>query len=251
MQKILIANWKMSLDVEATLKLARDYKKEFKSLKGIELIVAPSAPLLFPVKSILEKTKISLAGQNVASFSAGAYTGEVSANMLNQIGCKYSLVGHSERRQHLAEVDKMIHQKVVQCYAAKLIPVLCVGESLKEKESGSRDSVIINQLHQALSDVESLPEQEIVIAYEPVWAIGTGVSVEQEDLIHVERIIKRALLNLFSESFYNDKVRLLYGGSVSSKNVNTFWGVEKLAGFLVATSSLNASEFLAIASSMK
>ena len=145
----------------------------------------------------------------------------------------------------------MIHKKVVQCYSAGLIPVLCVGESLKEKESGVRDSVIINQLHKALAKVDALPKAEIIIAYEPVWAIGTGLTVERDDLVHVERIIKRALSNLFSESFYNENVTLLYGGSVNSKNVENFWGVEKVSGFLVATSSLDAKEFLKIALSIK
>ncbi len=251
MKKFLIANWKMSLDVDKTLALAKDYKKHLKEIKGIDLIAAPSLPLIIPVKEIFQKTKISLSGQNVAAFSEGAYTGEISAKMLHQLGCKYSLVGHSERRQHLAEVDEMIHKKVVQCYAEDITPVLCVGESLKEKESGARDSVIINQLHKALSKVEALPGTEIIIAYEPVWAIGTGLAVEREDLIHVERIIKRALSNLFSENFYNDKVTLLYGGSVNSKNVENFWGVEKVSGFLVATASLNAEEFLKIALLMK
>ncbi|KKR08616.1 MAG: Triosephosphate isomerase [Parcubacteria group bacterium GW2011_GWC2_39_14] len=251
MKKILIANWKMNLDVEKTLQLARDYKKELKALSGIELIVAPSLPLLIPVEGIFAKTKIGLAGQNVAAFSTGSYTGEVSAAMLKQIGCKYSLVGHSERRQHVAEIDEMIHKKIVQCYAGGLIPVLCVGELLKDKENGQRDSVIINQLHQALAKVPDLPEKEIIIAYEPAWALGTGVSVEKEDLLHVERIIKRAISSLFSESFYNEKVRLLYGGSVNSKNVSNYWGIEKMSGFLVATASLDAEEFSKIALSMK
>jgi len=251
MQKILIANWKMNLDVEKSLNLAKQYKKNLRTLKGLELVVAPSIPLIIPIKDIFGSAKISLSGQNVAAFSEGAYTGEVSAKMLKQIGCGYSLVGHSERRQHLVEADEMIHKKIVQSYAAGITPVLCVGESLKEKESGGRDAVIINQLQRALSKVEALPDKEIIIAYEPVWAIGTGVSVEREDLIHVERIIKRALSSLYSENFYNEKVSLLYGGSVNSVNVSVFWGIDKLAGFLVGTSSLEANEFLKIAIQMK
>ncbi|KKQ79427.1 MAG: Triosephosphate isomerase [Parcubacteria group bacterium GW2011_GWC2_38_7] len=251
MQKILIANWKMNLDVTKTLQLARDYKKEFKLVKGVELVVAPSLPLLVSVENIFAGTKIGLAGQNVASYSEGSYTGEVSATMLKQIGCKYSLVGHSERRQHVAELDEMIHKKIVQCYSSGLIPVLCIGELLKDKESGQRDSVIINQLHKALADVDALPEKEIIIAYEPAWALGSGVPVQKEDLIQVERIIKRTISNLFSESFYNDKVRLLYGGSVDSKNVLDYWGIEKISGFLVATASLEATEFMNIALSIK
>jgi len=251
MSKLLIANWKMSLNASETEKLVLDYRKKLKTLKGVELVIAPSFPMISSVVSLLNKTKLSCAGQNVAGFSSGAYTGEVSAKMLEQLGCKYVLVGHSERRQYQMETDEMVHKKIVQCYEAALTPVLCIGETLKEKEGGKRDSVIINQLHKALSEVDAFPGKEIVIAYEPVWAIGTGNVVAREDLVHVERIIKRALANLFTENFYNNKVRLLYGGSVNSANVDTFWGVEKISGFLVATASLKVEEFLKIALSMK
>ena len=250
--KLLIANWKMYLNEKKTTTLVSEYIKKFKKLNKVKVIVAPSDLYLSGVSKKLGKTKIKLASQDVASQDKGAYTGEVSASMLHEIGCLYALVGHSERRK-MGETDEQINKKLVQCYHNRIIPILCLGENLEEKIAGQRASVLARQLRNAISKVDGLPENELIIAYEPVWAISSGRSkevkeiVSPEEMYTVSRIIKRDIASLYSEKFYNEKVKLLYGGSVNSIVAKEFWNVDVVGGLLVGGASLDAEEFYNIA----
>lgn len=242
MKKIIVANWKMNLSFQKTKQLAERYRK-IKIPKSVEIAVAPSFPFLFEVNRIVKHEGFKLASQNIAAQAEGAYTGEVSGSMLHEIGCQYVIVGHSERRLYVSESDEMINKKVNQCYHNNLIPILCVGESLQENKDGQRDSVLVKQIQRALDKVDGLPENQLVVAYEPVWAIGSGQYVEPEQMQEVQRVIKRAVVSLYSEKFYDEKVRLLYGGSVNSVNAKAFINQPGVDGLLVATASLEAEMF--------
>lgn len=249
--KKLIANWKMNLRSEEALKLAHEYKRVFSELQDkLEIVVAPSVIYMNEIRHVFSGTKIKLAGQNVAGESKGAYTGEISADMLRDAGCEYSIIGHSERRCLLREREKFIPDKLTQCYKTGIVPILCVGETLPEKMAGETDGVIVKQLHKALEKAQGLPENKLLVAYEPVWAIGTKNVVEIGDLQNVIRVIKRVISNLYSEKFFRENVEVIYGGSVDAVNVRNFLAIEYLNGFLVGTASLDAETFRKIASVM-
>lgn len=247
MKKMLIANWKMELTESATLDLTFHLKKRLKKISQVEIVIAPSFVYLKEVKNLLGKSNIALAAQTVAAQQKGKFTGEVSAEMLSEIGCQYAIVGHSERRLKLNETDEMINHKINQCYHAGIIPVLCIGESAEQKSSGQSDTVIVRQLHAALEKVDGLPENELVIAYEPVWAIGSGQFLPAEQIFPFQRTIKRTISSLYSEKFYDENVRLLYGGSVNSIIAKSYWASDFLDGILIGGASLDLEEMYNIA----
>lgn len=250
--KKLIANWKMNLNSEASLKLAHAYKAGLTDFQNkLEIIVAPSVIYLNDMRRAFSGTKLKLAGQNVASEARGSYTGEISAEMLKEYGAEFSIVGHSERRCILRERERFIPDKLTQCYKTGIVPILCVGETLPEKMAGETDGVIVKQLHKALEKATGLPENKLLVAYEPVWAVGTKNVVEIGDLQNVIRVIKRVIASFCSERFFRENVELIYGGSVDEVNVRNFLAIEYLNGFLVGTASLNAETFYKIASVMK
>ncbi len=237
----------MELDQGGTLELALELKKRLKKITAVEIALAPSLIYLQEVKNILVKSCIELAAQNVCLADKGKYTGEISALQLKSLGCKYAIVGHSERREKLNETDEMVNKKINQCYHAGLIPIVCIGETFEQKANGQSDSAIARQLQLALSKVSGLPENELVIAYEPVWAIGTGKYLETEQIYSCQRTIKRSISSLYSEKFYDENVRLLYGGSVNSIIAKGYWANEFLDGILVGGASLDSEDFYNIA----
>ena len=243
MKKIIIANWKMNLDDKETTNLAKEYYKNIKSKRNVEVVLAPSFPFLKDVKKVISGTSLILGSQDVAAQEKGAYTGEVSSKMLKDLGCKYVVVGHSERRQFMGETNETINKKLNQCFNMGLSPILCIGETLEENKDDKRDYVLVQQLQQALSKVNGLPENELVIAYEPVWAIGSGQYMEPKDMQLIQRVVKRVISSLYSEKFCNEKVRLIYGGSVNSINANDFLTQDNVFGLLVGIASLDAGVF--------
>ncbi|MBT7007451.1 triose-phosphate isomerase [Candidatus Falkowbacteria bacterium] len=249
MKKLLIANWKMYLKEKQTLDLIKKYKERLKKFSQLEIVVAPSDLYLIKSAELLKKTKLKLAAQNIAQIEEGALTGEVSAEMAHEIGCKYTIVGHSERRIHLNETDDQINKKINLAYNNGLTPILCIGETLKDKVDENRDTVLTVQLRNALSKVNGLPEKELLIAYEPVWAIGTGKTMEAEEMLTINRLIKRIISSLYSESFYENKVKLLYGGSINSINAKEFWLNEVVDGLLVGSASIDNEQTYNIAHS--
>jgi len=246
--KIIIANWKIKLDVPASLELAESYQKKFKQeITGKEVVACPSLVVLNEAGKIFQNSAVQLGAQNVFWEERGAYTGEVSVRMLEQTGCRYVIIGHSERRQYLLENYQMIHQKLKEVlYDSKLIPIVCSGETLKEKETGKRDYVIVDQLQQAFSGIQLLPKQQVIIAYEPVWAIGTGQVITPEDAENMHEIIHAAMVDLFGIDIINQQFRIVYGGSVESKNVGGFSKLDNIDGLLVGGASLEAEEFYRI-----
>ena len=196
---------------------------------------------------ILKGSQIKLGAQNVFWEEKGAYTGETSVSSLVEAGCQYVILGHSERRAYLLENYEMIHKKVVATLGTeKLIPIICIGESWKERKTDRRDFVLVEQLWQALSSIDVVGDQRIIIAYEPIWAIGTGTAVEPSEAEYAHKIIKLALNDMFGMQVVSKNFKVIYGGSISSKNVKGFVNLENMDGLLVGGASLKTDEFFKV-----
>ncbi len=246
-EKIIIANWKMKIGLADSLKLAKRLKTKFKSLKG-EFAVCPNFVSLLEVGQVLKGSGISLGAQDVYWEKNGAYTGEISPSMLNEAGCKYVIIGHSERRKFLMENYEMIHKelKAVMHYE-DLVPVVCIGENWDERKTDRRDYVLFDQLQQALSGVDIVGNQQIVVAYEPIWAIGSGTAIEPTEAEYAHKIIRLTLNDMFGMKIVNNNFKIIYGGSINSKNVKGFINLDNLDGLLVGGASLDADEFFKVA----
>jgi triosephosphate isomerase len=244
MKKIYIANWKMNLLKKDVIDFLKKIKK--RKYQSADLVLAPSFPYLNQVSDGLKNSAIKLAAQNVATQEKGAFTGEVSIKMLKDFGVRYVIIGHSERRQIFSETDSMINQKVKRVLETGMIPILCIGETQEEKNSGQRETVLVQQLRNSLSRVENLANKKVIIAYEPVWAIGTGNVVTESELDEAYRAIKRAISSLAGSNFFEEKVMFVYGGSVDEKNICDLKKIPYLQGFLVGGASLNVDRFLSL-----
>jgi len=246
-KKIIIANWKMNLSLAETMALAKKFKEEFFGFDQGEVAVCPSSLYLSEVAKALKGSKLKLGAQNVFWEDKGAYTGEISADMLTEIGCQYVIIGHSERRKYLFENYEMIHKKVrAVLETEKLIPVVCIGETIEEKESDKRDFVLVEQLQQALSGIDVFGDQQIIVAYEPIWAIGTGTAIEPSEAEYAHKIIRLALNDMFGIQVIVKNFKIIYGGSINSKNVKEFTDLEDMNGLLVGGASLKADEFFKV-----
>jgi len=248
MKKVLIANWKMNLGLKPALSFAKKIKKDL--VKNLQIVLAPTFPYLLPMAKELKNSQIKLAAQDIAAWDKGAYTGEVSGKMLKEVGCSQVIIGHSERRQYLHETDQLINAKIKQALASNLQPIICVGETLEEKKQGQRDTILVQQIKNDLSKIKNLCQRKIIIAYEPIWAIGTGQMVEPTDLEAAYRVIKNSVAKICSSMYFDSKVTFIYGGSIDSKSVEPFLLLPYLQGFLVGGASLDEPEFVKIAKLM-
>ena len=248
-KKIVIANWKMALTIKETEKLSKEIINGLKKInpKNIEIVFSPSFIALPSIKKIIEDSSvpISLAGQNLFWEERGAYTGEISPLVLKEIGVNFVIIGHSERRGYLKEDDEMIHKKVRIALIHNFIPILCVGETFREKEEGQTDLVLIKQISYGLGGIDLTKKNKFIVAYEPVWSIGSGQAVKPYELEHACFIIKQRLVDLFGLDLVEENFRIIYGGSVDSNNVKDLIK-RKIDGFLVGGASLDAEEFIKI-----
>jgi triosephosphate isomerase len=243
-RKLVVANWKLHFTVpESTITLEK-LKKELSKIKKTEVVVCPNFIDIYPASSELQGTNVTLGAKNLFYKEEGAYTGEVSAVALAHF-VKYVIVGHSERRLMFEETDKIVSQKAEVAVAHEIIPVICVGETLHEKEDDLSKVVVMNQVEAALSRLTASEVAEIVIAYEPVWAIGTGrvckVSEAEKFASHIRNLIKA----LYGERAAKE-IRILYCGSIDDENVKGFAKSRKLNGVLVGGASLDDKKFSAI-----
>ncbi|MBI4779567.1 triose-phosphate isomerase [Candidatus Falkowbacteria bacterium] len=250
-KKYIIANWKMNLNLAESVNLAKEMKEKFSGFDQGEVVVCPSILALSEVEKILKGGKAILGAQNVFWEDKGMYTGEISADMLAEVGCKYVILGHSDRRKYLFENYEMIHKKVrAVMETEKLTPIVCIGETLEEKESDKRDFVLVEQLQQALSGIDVFGEQRVIVAYEPVWALGTGTAIDPAEAEYAHKIIKLALNDMFGMRVVSKNFSVIYGGSINSKNVKSFANLENMDGLLVGGASLKAEEFYKVAKSI-
>ncbi|MFA5022459.1 MAG: triose-phosphate isomerase [Patescibacteria group bacterium] len=241
---IVIANWKMKLGLQEAKSLASDIKN--KVTAQIEVAVCPSFISLTEVGKIFSGSNIKLGGQDCFWEANGAFTGEVSAKELKEVGCEFVILGHSERRKYLGETDEMVHKKVSQALAAGLMPIICVGETFEQRQQGAKDYVLIQQTTKALEGLEINASQQVIIAYEPVWVIGSGQAIDPNEAAAAHQVIYQSLFDLFPSDIVKNNFRIVYGGSVDETNVSDFTNLDKTSGVLVGGASLNINDFLAI-----
>ncbi|WP_223590458.1 triose-phosphate isomerase [Neobacillus bataviensis] len=235
-QTYVIANWKMN----NTLSTTAEFFQKISSSMEVSVVVCPPAQLLYPAHLFIKQSgkPIHLGGQNVHWAEKGAYTGETSTNMLKDVGCEYVIIGHSERRQYAGEDDDLVNLKVKQTIIAGLIPIICIGETLGQKNSMQTEHVLTTQLVGALKDIDS---SNFIIAYEPVWAIGTGQAATAELAQQTHAYIRSVLKQILGENA--DSISILYGGSVNESNVAEYSAMPDIDGVLVGGASLNPQSF--------
>jgi triosephosphate isomerase len=238
----IAGNWKMNKTVAEALDLVRKLKASISAVEGVEVAVAPPFTALHAVQKELEGTPIRLAAQNIFYEERGAYTGEVSAIMLKEIGCRYVIIGHSERRQFFGETDETVNRRIKAALGQGLNVIFCIGETLKEREESETFSVVERQIEGGLKGLDEREVKEVVMAYEPIWAIGTGKTAFPEQAEEVHRFIRERLESLYSRGFAQG-IRIQYGGSVTHENVRSLMSQQDIDGALVGGASLNAETF--------
>jgi triosephosphate isomerase (TIM) len=245
---LIIGNWKMNMRVSQACELARSLVSGLLTVDKVEVAIAPSFTSLYSVGQIVKGSGLGLAGQNFYFESSGAFTGEVSLEMLKDVGCGFALIGHSERRGIFGESDVSINKKIHHAIKMGITAVVCVGENLEQRNSGATLKVIETQLSNGLLGLSGNDIAHLVIAYEPVWAIGTGLNATPGQAVEVHKFIREFLFkNLgFSETM---GIRILYGGSVTAKNSKQLLQEEEIDGALVGGASLDFESFYAIINS--
>jgi triosephosphate isomerase len=246
MRKPIIAgNWKMYKTIPEARKLVSELLNELGGETQVEVVFAPPFTALAAVKELLQNTPFGLAAQDLHWKAEGAYTGEVSPQMLKDAGCDYVIIGHSERREYFGETDENVNLKAKAALNVGIKPIICVGESLAEREAGKTESLIKRQTEAALSGLNPADIPQIVIAYEPIWAIGTGKSSNGADANQVIGLIRKTVAGLFGVEAAS-QMRIQYGGSVKPENIKEFMDQSEIDGALVGGASLKTDSFMKI-----
>jgi triosephosphate isomerase len=244
--KFLIGNWKMQLSEAESERLADDIRQLVGSWiggTGVTAVLCPSHLALGAVSSRLAGSPLALGAQDVFWEDKGAFTGEISPLTLKELGCRFCVVGHSERREHLGETDAMVNRKVGALLRHGLTPVVCVGETRQERDAGRRDATVIGQVEAAFSAQRLVGTQSVVVAYEPRWVIGTGQAVSPADAAEMHYLIRDALHRSLGEEVVERQCHVIYGGAVDSRNLASFLAVPVIDGALVGGASLKPQEF--------
>ena len=243
-RKLIIAgNWKMNKTVAEALDLVRGLKIELANVKEVDIVVCPPFTALSEVsKAILETKNIRLGAQNMSEHNVGAYTGEIAAVMLKEFSVRYVILGHSERRQYQKESDALIAKKAAAVHTASLKPIVCIGETLAEREANQTDQVLETQVRGSLAGLTKDQMSETILAYEPVWAIGTGKTATTQQAQDAHAFIRGTLAKMFDDSIAK-KVRIQYGGSVKPSNARELMSQPDVDGALVGGASLEARSF--------
>ncbi|GAB3091802.1 triose-phosphate isomerase [Aestuariicella hydrocarbonica] len=237
---LVVANWKMNGNLADNRKLLQSFLASWQGVHHAEVGICPPAVYLPQAIELLGQTNVELGAQDVSAAENGAFTGEVSAAMLADIGCQFALVGHSERREYHAESDQLVARKFKAAQSHKLTPILCIGESLQQREAGETLMVVGEQLKAVIDEVGRAAIASSVIAYEPVWAIGTGLTATPEQAQEVHAFIREQL------GAVGNSVRILYGGSVKPSNAAELFSQADIDGALVGGASLNSDDFYSI-----
>ncbi|MDR1583381.1 MAG: triose-phosphate isomerase [Prevotellaceae bacterium] len=246
-KKIVAGNWKMNTSISEGEQLAAEIVEKSKAVDGVLLIVAPPFTHLTKVAAKLNGSKVALSAQNCAAETSGAYTGEVAASMVANTGAEYCILGHSERREYYGEIDDSLNKKLAQCFANSLIPIFCIGEKLAERESNRHFDVVKTQLQNTVFNLSDENFGKVIIAYEPVWAIGTGKTATPEQAQEIHAFIRKTLAEKFGAKA-ND-TSILYGGSCNPANAKSLFANADVDGGLIGGASLKSCDFIAIAKS--
>ena len=239
---LMTGNWKMNKTVEEAVDLVKQLKVTISRVKGVEVAVAPPFTALYAVSKELKDSTIHLAAQNMFWEEKGAFTGEVSPLMLKEMGCAYVIIGHSERRQFFGETDETVNRRMKMVIAHGMKPIFCIGETLKEREENRTFSVVERQIEGGLKDIKENEVKNMVIAYEPVWAIGTGKTATPQQAEEVHRFIRQKLGKLTSRGVA-EAMRIQYGGSVTPENIKGLMDQGDIDGALVGGASLKSDSF--------
>jgi triosephosphate isomerase len=240
----MVGNWKMNKTVSESVSVVKALKSAVAGVFDVEILICPAFTALYEVNNEIKGSNINLGAQNLFWEVKGAFTGEVSASMIKAVGCSYVIIGHSERRQYFGETDKTINKKTKAALAANITPIVCVGETLKEREDNVTFSVIEKQVRNGLSDLTFQQASLTVIAYEPVWAIGTGKTASPDHAQEVHSFVRKIYAQMYKESA--EKMRILYGGSINPGNVSDLMKKFDIDGGLVGGASLEAESFTKI-----
>ncbi len=248
MKKIIIGNWKLNLDHLEAIQLLQkiNYSLPESIEDNIEIVLSPSFTSIRSLQTVIssDKLKIKLSSQNVSQYSSGAYTGEISAAQLKKLEIEYAIVGHSERRTLFNEVDSVVNDKVNRLIDSDIVPIFCFGESIDERKSGTYLNFIENQIDEGLKGLRKDKVNKLVVAYEPIWAIGTGEVASLENIVEVLDYVKNIIKK---KPFFNDdNIKFIYGGSVSPNNAEDILNSKIVDGALVGGASLDASKFIEI-----
>ena len=239
---IIAGNWKMNKTVAEALDLVQDLVREVQQVKEVDVVICPAFTALGEVSKKVIETNIRLGAQNMSEQAAGAHTGEIAAEMLKEFLVRYVILGHSERRQYQEETDSLISKKALAAHAASIKPIVCVGETLEQRDSGVTNDVVGSQVKGSLAGLTSSQMLETIIAYEPVWAIGTGKTASSEQAQEVHHFIRGVLSDLHGDEVAR-QVRIQYGGSVKPGNARELMGQPDIDGALVGGASLDAKSF--------
>ncbi|MBI5827700.1 MAG: triose-phosphate isomerase [Deltaproteobacteria bacterium] len=245
MTPLIAGNWKMNTTVHQGAELVIRLRELLKGIDTVDVVLAPPFTSIHHLSHLVADSPIKLAGQNFFWEKSGAYTGEVSAEMLLSAGCQYVIIGHSERRTHFKESDEEVNRKTLAALKSGLRPIICVGESLEERERGKTVKRVSSQLQNALSGVAGSAIREVTVAYEPVWAIGTGRNATPEQAEEVHNSLRDLLYEMYGPDAVKD-VRIIYGGSVKPDNIDSLMAQPNIDGALVGGASLKAEDFARI-----
>mgnify|MGYP000931503328 FL=1 len=242
-RKLIIAgNWKMNKTVAESLDLVNGLKRELASVKEVDIVVCPPFTALGEVSQAILDSNIRLGAQNMSEHNFGAYTGEVAAGMLKEFSVRYVILGHSERRQYQGEPNALIARKAIAAHAASLRPIICVGETLAQREAGEMEKIVGTQLRGSLAGLSEEQMIETIVAYEPVWAIGTGRNATAAQAQEVHAFIRKELATVYGESAAR-RVRIQYGGSVKPSNARELMNQPDVDGALVGGAALEVRSF--------
>jgi triosephosphate isomerase len=244
-KKIIAGNWKMNKTVEEALELAQELKRNFSEETGVDVVLCPPYTAIHALTDLLSETQLHIGAQNMSGEDEGAYTGEISHNMLKEFYVRYVILGHSERREYNGEDDALINKKVLKALEKQIRPIVCVGETLEQRENGETESIVEKQILGGLANVDGAQFTDVVVAYEPVWAIGTGKTATAEQAQEVHAFIRNLIKQHFGQTAA-DQVRIQYGGSMKPGNALELLGQPDIDGGLIGGAALDAESFGAI-----
>ncbi|HKL08297.1 MAG TPA: triose-phosphate isomerase [Bacteroidales bacterium] len=247
-KNIVAGNWKMNKTFSEGVELIQQILSQAESVKEVELIIAPPFILTAEASKVLQESAVKLASQNCSNHQEGAYTGEISASMIKSAGAEYVILGHSERRKYFKETNEIINEKMKITLENRLKPIVCCGEVLKEREQEEHFKIVNNQIKEMFDGINPASLKNIIIAYEPVWAIGTGKTATPEQAQEMHQFIREKIKNSYGSQIAND-ISILYGGSCKPSNAKELFANPDVDGGLIGGASLNATDFIDIAKS--
>ena len=241
-KKIVAGNWKMNKTGAQAVEFARALKAKIENISKTEIIICPPYTALTALSEILKGTRAGIGAQNVHWEPSGAFTGEISVEMLEDAGCSHVLIGHSERRQFFGETNKTVNQRIKRTLTTNITPIVCIGETLEQREQGKTNDVVGSQVREGLAGLINDQVQRLILAYEPVWAIGTGVTATPEQAEEVHQFIRNLIIEMFSPQIA-EGIHILYGGSMKPSNIKELVTQNNIDGGLIGGASLKVESF--------